>query len=56
MIGDNPYSDIFGAKQFNSTTFQKIHHNVEIGTNKCEPDFIIKDYFSFLRNIQKFFK
>ena len=53
MIGDNPNSDIFGAKQFNSSTFQKIHYNVKIGEQECKPDFIIKNYFSFLRDIQK---
>lgn len=56
MIGDNPISDIYGAKQFNSTTFQKIHGNLEIGEDKYAPDFVIKDYFSFLNKLKKVFK
>ncbi len=55
MIGDNPHSDIFGAKQFNSSTFQKIHNKVRIGEESCTPDFIIKDYYSFLNDMKKFF-
>ena len=56
MIGDNPLSDIYGAKQFNSVTFQKIHNNVKIGEEKCAPDFVIKDYFSFLNKMKNVFK
>ena len=55
MIGDNPVSDIYGAKQFNSTTFQKIHNKVIIGEGDCAPDFTIKDYFSFLIRMKKLF-
>ena len=56
MIGDNPKSDIFGAKQFNSTTFQKIHKKVKIGEQEYSPDYIIKDYFTFLKDIKYFFE
>ena len=56
MIGDNPYTDIFGAKQFNSSTFQKIHDRVEIGQKENAPDFIIMDYHTYLNEMYKFFQ
>jgi len=56
MIGDDPNSDILGAKQFNSSTFQKIHNKVKIGKEDSSPDFIIKNYLSFLKKIQKILK
>ncbi len=55
MIGDNPETDIYGAKQFNSSTFQKIHNKVLVGQEKFSPDFIIKDYNEYLDKIIKFF-
>ena len=55
MIGDNPVSDIYGAKQFNSTTFQKIHNKVKLGEEEYAPDFIIRDYYAFLNKMKKFF-
>ena len=55
MIGDNPVSDIYGAKQFNSTTFQKIHNKVKLGEEEYAPDFIIRDYYAFLNKMKRFF-
>jgi len=53
MVGDNPISDIFGAKQLNSSTFQKIHNKVSIGKGKYRPDYIFNDYFDFLNETKK---
>ena len=52
MVGDNPKADIFGAKQLNSVTFQKIHSNLKIGVNENQPDFIFNNYFSFLKEVK----
>ena len=54
MIGDNPKADIFGSKQLNSTTFQKIHNKVKIGNNKCQPDYIFSDYFLLLNKLKTY--
>ena len=54
MIGDNPKADIIGAKKLGAITFQKIHSKVNIGKSIFEPDYTFKNYFSFLREIQKF--
>ena len=49
MVGDNPIADIYGAKQLNSTTFQKIHNKVSIGVGKYRPDYVFTDYYDFLK-------
>ena len=44
MVGDNPKSDIFGAKQLGAVTFQKIHAKVKIGTGENTPNFSFRSY------------
>ena len=56
MIGDNPIADIYGAKQLNSSTFQKIHNKVSIGRGKYKPDYIFNDYYDFLTEVKKILK
>ena len=51
MVGDNAKADIYGAKRKGAITFQKIHSNVKIGINECQPDFIFSDYSSFINKI-----
>ncbi len=53
MVGDNAVADIYGAKQLNSLTFQKIHKRVIIGEDEYQPDFIFNDYENFLKQIKK---
>ena len=44
MIGDDPYSDIFGAKQLGAVTFQKIHNKVSLGKGEQSPDYSFKHF------------
>ena len=52
MIGDNPRADIFGAKQLNATTFQKVHNKVKIGKGEFQPDYTFNDYSKLLMTIK----
>ena len=54
MVGDNAKADIYGAKKKGAITFQKIHNNVKLGKNECQPDFMFSDYSSFINMINKF--
>ena len=56
MVGDNPIADIYGAKQLNSSTFQKIHNKVSIGRGKHMPDYIFNDYRDFLIEVKNILK
>ena len=56
MIGDNPKADIFGAKQLDALTFQKIHSKCKIGKASHSPDYVFREYFSFLEKIKIFIK
>tara|TARA_B100000886_G_scaffold339897_1_gene306867 strand:- start:4915 stop:5658 length:744 start_codon:yes stop_codon:yes gene_type:complete len=49
MIGDNPYADIYGAKQINALTFQKIHKGVEQGRDEKSPDIIFDNFNHLIR-------
>ena len=56
MVGDDPYSDIFGAKQLGAVTFQKIHNRVVLGEGEQLPDFSFKnfeDLHIFIQNLVK---
>ena len=45
MIGDNPDSDIRGAREnIHAVTLQKLHEGVEIGVNLNAPDASFKDF------------
>jgi HAD superfamily hydrolase (TIGR01549 family) len=45
MIGDNPVSDIRGAKEkINAVTLQKIHDGVELGNGPNTPDASFKEF------------
>jgi HAD superfamily hydrolase (TIGR01549 family) len=53
MIGDNPISDIKGAREkINSITLQKIHDGVVLGVDSCEADAVFNDFHE-LRNLIK---
>ena len=52
MVGDDPKSDIFGAKRLGGVTFQKIHYKVKLGENECLPDYTFKKYSQFLEGIK----
>ena len=56
MIGDNLKADIYGAKQLGASTFQKVHSFVKTGNSIIKPDYIIKDYFVFLKYIRSLFE
>lgn len=56
MIGDNPRADIFGAKQLNAVTFQKVHSMVKIGHGDEAPDYFFSEYFLFLDRIKHYLK
>ena len=53
MIGDNPISDISGAKNLGGITFQKIHKNVQLGKNEYKPDFSFNNYSELFNLIKK---
>ncbi len=53
MIGDNPYADIFGGKQINSLTLQKIHKGIEQGLNENSPDIIFDNFNDLKRYFKK---
>jgi HAD superfamily hydrolase (TIGR01549 family) len=57
MIGDNPITDIRGAKEkINAITLQKIHDGVEVGINQNTPDASFNEYSElrkFLKKINK---
>lgn len=45
MIGDNPVTDIGGArKAINAVTLQKVHKGVEVGEGEYQPDGVIKNF------------
>ena len=53
MIGDNPVTDIKGAREkINSTTLQKIHDGVNVGAGSCEADVTFNEFHE-LRNLIK---
>jgi len=54
MVGDNPYTDIIGAKSIGATTFQKINNLEKIGEGKYMPDFAFSNFNDFHRNIKKY--
>ena len=49
MIGDDPYTDIFGAREFGAITFQKLHKGVKIGENKEIPDYSFSRFSEIYR-------
>ena len=54
MIGDDPYTDIYGAKKFGAITFQKLHRDIKIGIGAQSPDFTFssfKDIISLLNTL-----
>ena len=56
MVGDDPYSDIFGAKQLGAITFQKLHNRVVLGQGDQLPDFSFKNFDDlqiFIQNLAK---
>ena len=45
MIGDNPISDIKGAREsINAVTLQKIHEDNPVGTGYGKPDLAFNDF------------
>lgn len=45
MVGDNPKTDIFGARRaINAVTIQKIHGGVIAGTQENQPDAFLSDF------------
>ncbi len=48
MVGDDPFSDIYGASSIGAITFQKIHSNVKKGTNLEKPDYTFNNYYQLL--------
>tara|TARA_B100000242_G_scaffold282273_1_gene243414 strand:- start:96 stop:842 length:747 start_codon:yes stop_codon:yes gene_type:complete len=54
MIGDDPNSDIYGAKQLGATTFQKIHAKVNLGKDKFTPDYSFNSYLDLSKFIMPF--
>ncbi len=54
MIGDNPISDIKGAREkINSITLQKIHDGVVLGVDSCEADAVFNDFYELGNLIKK---
>jgi len=54
MIGDNPVSDILGArKKINAVTLQKMHSGVELGTLDSTPDASFEEFSSLRKLIEK---
>ena len=54
MVGDDSYSDIYGAKQLGAVTFQKIHNKVILGEGDQSPDYSFKnfkDLQNFIENL-----
>ncbi len=56
MIGDNANADIFGAKQLNAVTFQKVNPKINFVNSNLIADYTFDDYFLFLKKIKTFFK
>lgn len=54
MVGDNPHTDIIGAKRIGATTFQKVNNLEKIGTGKYMPDFAFNNFNDFYRNIKDY--
>lgn len=47
MIGDNPRTDVFGARAaIKAVTFQKIHDGVELGSGDLTPDMAFSDFLA----------
>lgn len=53
MVGDDPKSDIFGAKQLGAVTFQKLHSRVKVGTGENTPNFSFRSYAELIDIIGK---
>jgi len=53
MIGDNPISDIYGAKSCGIRTLQKIHKGVKAGTDKNLPDIAFGEFSSLISYFSK---
>ena len=54
MIGDNPMSDIRGAREnINAVTLQKMHSGVELGTQESSPDASFEEFSSLRKLIAK---
>ncbi len=53
MIGDDPVTDILGARCFDMATLQKRHHGVTIGSEENEPDLVFDDFSALHRFVQK---
>ena len=54
MIGDNPTSDIKGARQhMNALSIQKIHNDTPIGTGDCAPDAAFVHYSQLRQLLNK---
>lgn len=53
MVGDDPNSDIFGAKQLGAVTFQKVHSKVKVGTGENTPNFSFSSYSDLIDIINK---
>ena len=49
MVGDNPATDVAGARSIRAITFQKLHSGVSVGTGEDTPDFIFNHFNSFRR-------
>ena len=57
MIGDNPKSDIYGAKKSSDiTALQKIHKGVNIGRGECAPDISFNHYSELINLISGLLK
>ncbi len=56
MIGDNPYTDIYGAKEFGAVTFQKLHKGVTLGKEKELPDYSFRNFSEVYKLILNVFK
>ncbi len=54
MVGDDPFTDIYGAKEFGAITFQKIHKGVLLGSGDQLPDYSFskfKDLFDLIQSL-----
>ena len=53
MVGDDPYTDIYGAKRFGAITFQKIHKGVALGSGDQTPDYSFVKFIEFYDLVRK---
>jgi FMN phosphatase YigB (HAD superfamily) len=56
MIGDNPTSDIGGAKNCGALTFQKLHKGIKLGIGKESPDYSFNEFFELEKFIFDLFE